>query len=119
MFWKVGITTLKTKRSLWQNNFYVRQKAQEYSYQKFSKILRGGGCKHIRTNGSHEIWARNDLKRPIVIPVNKKEIKEYVVKNTLNNLGMNQEEFWEYYDKKSAKKSSEQSDDESGEDIAE
>jgi predicted RNA binding protein YcfA (HicA-like mRNA interferase family) len=78
-------------------------KLKNIATKDFRKFLENVGCKYLRTNGSHEVWSRNDLKRPIVLPGNKKVVKEYVVKNTLNNLGMTEDEFVEAFTSKNTK----------------
>lgn len=59
----------------------------------FRKFVKGEGCIHERTKGSHETWARTGMLRPIIIQANLKEVPEFIVKNNLKTLGVTMEYF--------------------------
>lgn len=63
-------------------------------WRKFGKFLKFVGCEHKRTKGSHMIFQRKDLKRPIVIPKDK-ELPVFIIRNNLRVLGMGHDEYLE------------------------
>ena len=59
----------------------------------FRQFLLFKGLKHIRTNGGHEIWARKDLTRPVVIQTHEDPVPEHIIKNNLRTIKSNRQEF--------------------------
>ncbi|MFU8844012.1 MAG: type II toxin-antitoxin system HicA family toxin [Bacteroidales bacterium] len=53
----------------------------------FRRYLISKGLRHIRTNGSHEIWSRRDLLRPVVLQSNIDPVPVFIIKNNLRNMG--------------------------------
>ena len=52
----------------------------------FRKFLKSEGLKYYRTEGSHEIWGRIDLLRPITFQGAKKEIPPFHIRTNLKTL---------------------------------
>lgn len=65
------------------------------SFNKFDKFLKYAGCVFVRQKGSHCVYQRAGLIRPIIVPYHAKEIPVYIIKNTLRNLGMTTDNFLE------------------------
>lgn len=63
------------------------------STSKFRRFLEIIGCKYYRTKGSHEVWGRKDLLRPVIFRTHKKEIPPTHIRTNLKTLGMTVEEF--------------------------
>jgi len=61
-------------------------------YKTFHKFLIYIGCTFIRKHGSHCIYTRSDLKRPIVVP-ERKEIPTFVILNNLRLLNIPKEKY--------------------------
>lgn len=59
----------------------------------FRDFLIWSGCKKIRTTGGHEVWARHDLYRPIVIQTHIDPIPEFIVKQVLKALNKTSDEY--------------------------
>ena len=53
----------------------------------FRKYLEYRCLKHTRTNGSHEVWVRRDLFRPVIVQTNKDPIPMFIVKSNLRTMG--------------------------------
>jgi predicted RNA binding protein YcfA (HicA-like mRNA interferase family) len=69
-------------------------KILEVNYKKFDKFLRHVGCTFMRQKGSHRIYRRAGLQRPLVVPA-KKSISITVIKSNLKTLGIPVEEYIE------------------------
>ncbi len=61
-------------------------------YRKFHKFLIYIGCEFVRKHGSHCIYQRSDLKRPIVVP-ERKAIPTFVILNNLRLLNIPKEKY--------------------------
>jgi predicted RNA binding protein YcfA (HicA-like mRNA interferase family) len=57
------------------------------------KLLKKYGFEEVRQKGSHLIFQSPGLVRPIVIPVHKKEVFLYNVKEIMKVLNMSRETF--------------------------
>ena len=64
------------------------------SWKDFEKFLLFLGCKFKHQKGSHRVYTRSGLKRPLVVPVYD-EIPMFVIRNNLRVLGMTIEEYLE------------------------
>ena len=67
-------------------------------YSKFHKFLQYVGCEFKRKKGSHLIYTRFDLPRPIVIP-ERKSIPVFIIKNNLKLLNISNEKYLEILEK--------------------
>nr|DAE37637.1 MAG TPA: HICA protein [Caudoviricetes sp.] len=62
----------------------------------FRGFLEEQGLRHIRTKGGHEIWARADLSRPIVLQTHVGPMPEFVIRNNLKTIGATIKELMTY-----------------------
>ena len=70
------------------------RKLTNISLGDFRKFLEKTGCEAERIKGGHEKWTRKGLLRPVIIQTHIDPIPEFIVKNTLRNLGMTKEDFF-------------------------
>ncbi|MFC1596012.1 type II toxin-antitoxin system HicA family toxin [Candidatus Margulisiibacteriota bacterium] len=72
-------------------------KLKNIPYRQFEKALLKLGCKLIRKQGSHKVFTREGLNRPIVIPFhgNNKTVALFVIQNNLRLLKIPAETFIE------------------------
>jgi len=59
----------------------------------FKKFLKSEGLKYYRTEGSHEIWGKLELTRPITFRGSKKEIPAFHIRTNLRTLGISVGDF--------------------------
>ena len=78
------------------------QKLSNIPLNEFREFLKKSGCKKISTEGGHEKWVRKDLTRPIILQTHISPVQthispvpEFIVKNTLRNLGLTKKDFFE------------------------
>jgi len=64
------------------------------SWKDFEKFILFLGCKFKHQKGSHRVYTRSGLKRPLVVPAYD-EIPMFVIRNNLRILGMTTEEYLE------------------------
>jgi predicted RNA binding protein YcfA (HicA-like mRNA interferase family) len=62
------------------------------SWKEFEKFLLHVGCTFQRQKGSHRVYKRSDLKRPIIVPAYN-SIPHFVIKNNLRLLDISNENF--------------------------
>jgi predicted RNA binding protein YcfA (HicA-like mRNA interferase family) len=73
-------------------------------WQVFHKYLLKVGCIFERKSGSHRVYKRPELLRPIIVPEHTFDIPVFVIQNNLRTLGIPKEHFIEYLkNKKHAK----------------
>ncbi|MCD4780047.1 MAG: type II toxin-antitoxin system HicA family toxin [Candidatus Omnitrophica bacterium] len=63
-------------------------------YGKFCKFLDYVGCSFKHQTGSHLIYTRTDLRRPIVVP-KKKQLSMTVIQSNLRTLVISKEKYLE------------------------
>jgi hypothetical protein len=63
------------------------------SLKNCRKFLTNAGCKNIRNAGGHEIWSRSDLLRPIIIQSHIDPVPERIMKQIINALEVDRDEF--------------------------
>jgi predicted RNA binding protein YcfA (HicA-like mRNA interferase family) len=68
-------------------------KLNQISLYRFEKFLLYIGCKFIRQKGSHKIYSRIGLNRPIIIPIHAGDLPIYVIKNNLRILNISADDF--------------------------
>jgi predicted RNA binding protein YcfA (HicA-like mRNA interferase family) len=61
-------------------------------WKKFEKFVLFVGCIFEREKGDHRIYARSDLKRPVVIP-HDSALPIFIIRNNLRTLGISPEEY--------------------------
>jgi predicted RNA binding protein YcfA (HicA-like mRNA interferase family) len=62
-------------------------------WRDFDRVLRKAGCQFVRQEGDHCIYTRDDLKRPVVLPMDD-EIPVFVIQNNLRTLGISRDEYF-------------------------
>ena len=67
-------------------------KLSPISAERFDKFLFFIGCSHVRSQGSHSVYRRGDLSRPLDIPFHDKELPTIVFRTYLRTLGLGVEE---------------------------
>jgi predicted RNA binding protein YcfA (HicA-like mRNA interferase family) len=66
------------------------------SLSEFRKFLLFKGLKNIRNKGGHEVWSRNDLRRPVVLQSHISPIPEFIIKNNLRAIGSTPEDLMKF-----------------------
>lgn len=54
--------------------------------QDYYRLLQRAGCKMIRTHGSHEVWSRSDLSRPIIVRSDLSPVPPFIIDHALRQL---------------------------------
>ncbi len=67
-------------------------------HTKFIKFLLYVGCELVRKKGSHFIYHRTDLIRPVVIPA-KGDLPVFIILNNLRILNITREKYLEIIDR--------------------
>lgn len=62
-------------------------------WQKFEKVLLELGCEFVHQKGSHRVYKRAELIRPIVVPAHSFEMPVFVIKNNLRLLGVSNQQY--------------------------
>ena len=75
-------------------------KLSNISVNDFRDFLSSVGCQKTKTEGGHERWVKPGLTRPIILQTHISPVPEFIVKNTLRNLGMTKTQFFDYFYKK-------------------
>ncbi len=75
-------------------------KLSNISINDFRNFLVSVGCQKVKTEGGHERWIKVGLSRPIILQTHISPVPEFIVKNTLRNLGMAKGQFFDIYYKK-------------------
>ena len=57
------------------------------------------GLKKIRTKGGHEAWMKPGMTRPAIIQTHVSPIPEFILKNNIDNIGINKKDFLSLLDK--------------------
>jgi len=63
------------------------------SPQKFERFLKFVGCRVVRQKGSHKVFSRDGLIRPIIVPVHSGDIPMFVVRNNLRVLQISVDDY--------------------------
>jgi len=63
-------------------------------YKKFVKVVEYVGCVFARQKGSHLVYKRSDLLRPVIIPIYN-PLPVMIIKNNLRLLGLSNEQYLE------------------------
>lgn len=75
-------------------------KLSNISVNEFRDFLASVGCERAKTEGGHERWVKAGLMRPIILQTHISPVPEFIVKNTLRNLGMTKAQFFDYFYKR-------------------
>lgn len=71
------------------------KKLSNITVKEFRDLLLHLGLQPLRTAGEHEIWTKQGLRRTIVFQTHVEPIPEFIVRNTIRDLGMTRQEFLE------------------------
>ena len=71
------------------------QRLRNVSLADYRLFLSKAGCKKIRTNGGHEVWAKAGCTRPIVVQSHESPVPEFIIKNGLRTLGLSKQDFFD------------------------
>ena len=63
------------------------------SFHDFEKFLKYVGCTFVRQKGSHRIYTRAGLIRPIILPFHSGDLPTFVVRNNLRLLNISLEDY--------------------------
>lgn len=84
-----------------------RQKLSNIPLTDFRRFLIDMGCElaedGTKGRGGHEKWVKIGLLRPITLQTHVDPIPELVIRNSLSNLGLNKQDFFDWYFKKTKK----------------
>ena len=69
------------------------KKLSNISLKEFRSILTSVGLHKMRTNGGHEAWFREGLRRPVIVQTHVDPVSELVVRKTISDLGMTKDDF--------------------------
>lgn len=64
------------------------------SISDFRRFLEKAGCKSESIKGGHEKWTKPGLLRPVIIQTHIDPVPEFIVKNTLRNLGLSKDDYF-------------------------
>ncbi len=67
-------------------------------YKKFEVFLQSLGCRYIRTEGDHNIWRKEGLKRPVVVR-KLKDLPVFEILTNLRTLGVDRETYLKLIEK--------------------
>lgn len=70
------------------------QKLSNIPLKDFREFLYKTGCRSENIKGGHEKWTKPGLLRPIVVQTHIDPVPEFIVKNTLRNLGLTKADFF-------------------------
>lgn len=70
------------------------QKLSNIPLKDFRLFLSKAGCKTETIKGGHEKWTRQGLLRHVILQTHIDPVPEFIVKNTLRNLGMSKADFF-------------------------
>jgi predicted RNA binding protein YcfA (HicA-like mRNA interferase family) len=59
----------------------------------FEKFLKYAGCEFKRQSGSHRIYTRSGLIRPIIVPFHSGDLPIFVIKNNLRLLNISVDDY--------------------------
>ena len=63
----------------------------QITWKKFEKFLLFVGCKFKRQKGSHRVYTRGGLKRPVIVPA--RDLSVFIIRNNLRTLNITPEEY--------------------------
>jgi len=61
-------------------------------YKTLEKFVLHVGCRYVRQKGSHRIYWREGLQRPVILPTYR-NVPPFVIRNILRQLGIRVEDF--------------------------
>ena len=74
-------------------------KISPINYKDFEKFVKFVGCEFVRQKGSHRVFTRSDLNRPIIIPAHKKDLPVFIIRQIIRQLNLSVEDYLEILSK--------------------
>lgn len=74
------------------------KKLSNITLDEFRAFMKAQGLTMQRTNGGHEMWAREGMARPVVFQTHIDPLPEFVVKNNLTAMGVTRKEFLDFFE---------------------
>lgn len=71
---------------------------KQVNWKTFEKFLFAIGCKFKRQKGSHRVYWKEGLNRPVIVPAHPGNLSLRVLKSNLRTLRISDEEFLEILD---------------------
>ena len=68
---------------------------KQISWKEFDKVLLRIGCTFKRQKGSHRVYWKEGLNRPIILPAHTRDLSLRVIKSNLKTLNLTEEQFIE------------------------
>jgi predicted RNA binding protein YcfA (HicA-like mRNA interferase family) len=63
------------------------------SPREFEKFLLFIGCRFVRQKGSHRVFTRPGLIRPVIVPVHSGDLPMFVIRNNLRILNISVDDY--------------------------
>ncbi len=63
-------------------------------YRKLAKVFETIGFIHVRTEGDHMVYSKEEVLRPVIIP-KYREIPEFIILKNLKTAGITRNEYLE------------------------
>ena len=70
------------------------RKLSNIPLRDFREFLEKAGCRSESIKGGHEKWTKSGLLRPIIVQTHIDPVPEFIIKNTLRNLGLTTADFF-------------------------
>ena len=65
-------------------------------WKKLECVFLQDGFKFVRQIGSHRHYTKTGIKRPVVIPVHNKPIKNFIIQNNMRTAKMSRNDYFKY-----------------------
>jgi len=63
------------------------------SPQEFESFLKFIGFTFVRQKGSHRVYTRSGLLRPVIVPFHSGDLPVFIVRNNIRIFGISQEDY--------------------------
>ncbi len=64
--------------------------------RKFRGFLESRGLAVVRVTGGHEVWARSDMGRPVILQTHIDPVPGFIVRSNLRTIGASKKELIDY-----------------------
>ena len=66
-------------------------------WQRFERFLLTQGCQFVRQKGSHRVYWKAGLPRPLIVPT-RKDLPVFIIRNNVRLLGLSIEDYLQKLD---------------------
>jgi predicted RNA binding protein YcfA (HicA-like mRNA interferase family) len=73
-------------------------------WRKFEEFVLSCGFEFERQKGSHRVYKKKDVLRPLIIPAHPQDIPVMVIQNNLRTMGVSTKVYTDYWSSKKLKK---------------